>query len=63
MKIPTVDHDLCIGCEVCVELCPEVFEMREDKSWVVNPERCDTCDCEETVASCPVGAIEFEEDE
>lgn len=29
MKI-IVDPDLCIGCGVCEEACPEVFQMRED---------------------------------
>jgi ferredoxin len=29
MKV-IVDPDLCIGCGVCEEACPEVFEMRED---------------------------------
>ena len=59
MATPTVDQDLCIGCGVCVELCPAVFELRDDKSWVIGPDQCHTCDCEEAVASCPVGAIEI----
>ncbi|MBS3956371.1 MAG: ferredoxin [Clostridiales bacterium] len=25
-----VDHDLCIGCGVCEETCPEVFQLRDD---------------------------------
>jgi ferredoxin len=25
-----VDPDLCTACELCVESCPEVFEMAED---------------------------------
>lgn len=25
-----VDKDLCIGCEVCVNKCPEVFKMGDD---------------------------------
>lgn len=26
----TVDRDLCIGCGLCAEMCPEVFEMGDD---------------------------------
>ena len=25
-----VDHDLCIGCGLCEETCPEVFRLRDD---------------------------------
>ena len=28
----TVDKDLCLGCGVCVDICPEVFQMEEDKA-------------------------------
>lgn len=62
MSTPVVDEELCIGCGVCAELCPEVFMIRDDKSWVIGPERCTTCDCEEAAASCPVTAIELIED-
>ena len=59
MATPTVDQDLCIGCGTCAELCPEVFELRDEKSWVIGPDKCHTCDCEEAVVSCPVSAIEI----
>ena len=26
---PVVDYDECTGCATCVELCPEVFELRD----------------------------------
>ena len=62
MAEPVVDQYLCIGCGACAETCPEVFEVRDDdKAYVIGPDRCDTCDCEEAAADCPVDAITFEE--
>ena len=29
MKV-RVDADICIGCETCVDICPEIFEMNDD---------------------------------
>jgi ferredoxin len=57
MATPTIDMDLCIGCGLCSDLCPKVFELRDDKAWVANPNACDTCDCQQAVDSCPVTAI------
>ena len=61
MKKPSIDYGLCIGCEVCADLCPEVFEIRDEKAWVIEPEKCASCDCEEAISSCPVDAIAWEE--
>ena len=60
MAAPVVDAELCIGCGSCVELCPEVFELRDDKAWVIGPEKCNTCDCQSAADTCPVEAIKFE---
>jgi ferredoxin len=57
MARPVADQDTCTGCGTCVELCPEVFELRDDKAQVIGPDKCDTCDCQEAVDSCPVEAI------
>ena len=30
----SIDPDLCTGCEVCVDTCPDVFEMEDDLAVV-----------------------------
>jgi ferredoxin len=57
-----IDTELCEGCETCVEMCPEVFELGEDgKARVKNQDACNTCDCQEAMDSCPTGAMTWEE--
>jgi heterodisulfide reductase subunit A len=55
--IANVDEDLCVGCGVCVEVCP--YQARElDPSRhvvVVNPVLCEGCGA--CAAACPSGAI------
>lgn len=58
---PVVDQDLCEGCGSCVELCPNVFELRDDKAWVIDESGCSTCDCEAAAGICPVEAIKIVE--
>ncbi|OIQ51624.1 Ferredoxin-1 [Pseudodesulfovibrio hydrargyri] len=53
-----IDQDECIGCESCVEICPEVFEMDDDgeKATVIAPDS--TLDCvDEAIDTCPNEAI------
>jgi len=52
-----VDQEKCDGCGTCVDVCPvDVFELREEKSYVVNNDECLVCKaCE---VQCPNGAIE-----
>lgn len=33
-----IDQDLCTGDGICSEICPDVFEAREDGLWVVKEE-------------------------
>lgn len=48
----------CIGCESCVDVCPEVFEMDEDSGLakVKDPQADNDC-VEEAIDICPVEAI------
>ena len=57
MAIPVIDFGLCIGCGLCSELCPGLFELRDDKAWVLGQAGCDGCDCQQAVDGCPVLAI------
>jgi ferredoxin len=59
-----VDVEVCTGCGVCVELCPEVFDLRDDVSVVLVdevPE--DLADVvREAADACPTEAIIVEGD-
>ena len=58
-----VDEDLCTGCGLCVDTCPEVFELPGDVAQVkvdtVPPEQEDCAT--EAAENCPVEAISIEE--
>lgn len=61
MKV-VVDEDLCTGCGLCVDTCPAVFEMKDDKAAVkANSVPDDSVDCSKEAASnCPVEAIKVD---
>lgn len=62
MKVTITDD--CISCGLCVEICPEVFEMPEDEK--ARP-KVDTvpaelkAKAEEARDACPVSAIILED--
>jgi ferredoxin len=59
-----IDTDECIGCESCVELCPEVFEFDEEteKAKVIKAKGGSEDCIEEAIETCPVECIFWEED-
>jgi len=62
MKVK-VDPDLCTGEELCVQVCPQIFEMKGDKAVAkVNDVPPDLSDCcKDASDSCPSAAIIIEE--
>jgi ferredoxin len=61
MKV-RVDADLCIGCETCIDICPEIFEMNDNiavtKKESVPADLQDSC--REAEDACAVDAIIIE---
>jgi ferredoxin len=57
-----VDADLCTGCELCVDTCPDVFEMDDDIAVVkVDVVPADSEECaREAAEDCPAEAITVE---
>lgn len=58
----SVNKELCIGCGLCAEICPEVFAMGDDNIAIVIAEESPES-AQETVqdaaTSCPVEAIQL----
>jgi len=57
-----VDKTQCLGCGMCVNMCPEVFELKNGKSSVKkNADLEKNKDCIIQAASlCPAQAIQIE---
>lgn len=59
-----VDHDVCASTGSCMQICPEVFEVRNDGYLYVlqeNPAAELHDKVREAAEMCPTGAISIEE--
>lgn len=57
-----VDPELCIGCTLCAQTCPEVFKMEQDKAisyLAIVPKNAEVA-CRQAADDCPVTAIIIE---
>ncbi len=56
-----VNAETCIGCELCIADCPEVFKMEDGKAVVIaDPVPADKEDaCRTAAENCAVTSIEL----
>ncbi len=67
-RTPAIDRDCCIGCEVCTQVCPEVFQMEDEdhdghaheKARVYNPTGAGEDKIEKAMDNCPSACIYWE---
>jgi ferredoxin len=61
---PHIDHELCTGCQLCSDICPDVFKMGEDDlAHVIDenpPEELHEL-VQECIESCPASCISDED--
>jgi ferredoxin len=55
-------NPMCIGCTLCTQICPGVFEMQDNgKSKAVRPSNDTEEKIQQAIDSCPVNAISWKE--
>ncbi|MEM2982965.1 MAG: ferredoxin [Candidatus Bathyarchaeia archaeon] len=56
-----IDEDECIGCGSCSEICPDVFQLDEEKgkAQVIKPEDGPEELIQEAMDTCPVECIHW----
>ena len=63
MKV-CVDKELCSGSGICIETCPEIFELDEQGTTSAKNEQVSSeleQACRNAAEGCPSGAIKIEE--
>ncbi len=61
MNRPTINLSDCVLCEICVELCPEIFKINEAGFIEILDIKEYDQDCiKEAAKNCPENCISFE---
>ena len=58
-----IDQEICTGCKLCKETCPDVFQMDNGKAIVIAssiPCKLEST-CKQTMVACPADAIHIGE--
>ena len=58
-KVPAVDEDKCVGCQLCVKACPIGNIKIENKKAVINDATCNHCG--RCIPSCKLGALSLKQ--
>jgi ferredoxin len=61
MSKVTIDISTCVGCGLCEQTCPEVFEVQGDGVAHVKSQTSTSCNLQEVADSCPVNSIKVSE--
>lgn len=58
-----IDTEECIGCQSCVELCPDVFGFDDEagKAFVITTEGGSEQCIDEAIGTCPSECIHWED--
>jgi ferredoxin len=59
MSKVSVDAATCVGCGLCEQSCPEVFEVQGDGIAHVKTQSCSLHNLQEVADLCPVTAIKI----
>ena len=54
-----VDESTCVGCGLCEQNCPEVFQVQGDGIAHVKANSCSSHNLDEIAEQCPVNAIKI----